>query len=180
MIWKLASKLDQTAAPPVPVIPAQGDADALRLRRVGEWTLAYWRRARGEQTLPPSSALDDLFATEFGPFCVGGQICLTDGPRVLRMGQRFAEAFERKEADRTGAFAAATMLGIVVGLASELQIDPRPLQRSGDFMTDTNRIVRYHVVAMPFRGGLSGAPAWLAAAEWQTEPALRLAGRFSS
>jgi hypothetical protein len=179
MMWKLASKLDQTAAP-LPAAPVHGDADALLLRRAGEWMLAYWRRARGEQAMPPSSALDDLFATEFGPFCVGGQICLTDGPRVLRMGRRFIEAFERKEADRTGAFAAATMLGIVVGLAGELQADPRPVQRGGDFMTDTNRKVRYDAVAMPFRGGLSGAPAWLAAAEWQVEPMVRLVGRRDS
>jgi len=178
-MWKLASKLDQTAAPP-PAASAHGDADALLLRRAGEWTLAYWRRARGEQTLPPSSALDDLFATEFGSFCVGGQICLTDGPRVLRMGRHFTEAFERKKADRTSAFAAATVLGIAVGLAGEFQIDPRPVQRGGEFTTDTNRRVRYHAVAMPFRGGLSGAPAWLAAAEWQTESAVRFARRLSS
>lgn len=168
-MWKLASTFDQTTASML-ARPLPDDADALLLRRAGEWMLASWRRARGEQTLPPSSALDDLFATEFGPFCVGGQICLTDGPRVLRLGRRFTDAFERKEADRTSAFAAATMLGIVVGLAGELQIDPRPVQRSGDFMTDTNHSVRYHAVAMPFRGGLSGAPAWLAAAEWRIEP----------
>jgi len=171
-MWKLATTLDQTATAPVPMMPVPGDADALLLRRASEWMLAHWRRARGDQVLPPSSALDDLFATEFGPYCVGGQICMSDGPRVVRMGQRFTEAFERKEADRTGAFAAATMLGILVGLAGDLQIDPRPVERSGDFMTDTNRIVRYHAVAMPFRGGLSGAPAWLAAAEWRMEPRL--------
>jgi len=171
-MWKLATTLDQTARAPVPAISVPGDADALLLRRASEWMLAHWRRARGDQALPPSSALDDLFATEFGPFCVGGQISMSDGPRVLRMGRRFTEAFERKEADRTGAFAAATMLGILVGLAGDLQIDPRPVERGGDFMTDTNRIVHYHAVAMPFRGGLSGAPAWLAAAEWRTEPRL--------
>lgn len=178
-MWKLAPKLDRITVP-IPAVHAREDADALLLRRAGEWMLAYWRRARGEQTLPPSSALDDLFATEFGPFCVGGQICLTDGPRVLRMGRRFTEAFDRKEADRTGAFTAATVLGIVVSMASELQLDPRPFQRGGDFMTDTDRAVRYHVVAMPFRGGLSGTPAWLAAAEWQVEPSLPHAATLSS
>lgn len=171
-MWKLASALDQTATTSMPALPVRGDADTLLLRRASEWALAHWRRARGDQALPPSSALDDLFATEFGPFCIGGQICMTDGPRVLRMGRRFTEAFERKEADRTGAFTAATVLGIVVGLAGDLQIDPRPVERGGDFMTDTNRIVRYHAVAMPFRGGLSGAPAWLAVAEWRMEPRL--------
>lgn len=171
-MWKLATTLDQNAMAPVPAMPVPGDADTLLLRRASEWMLAHWRRARGDQALPPSSALDDLFATEFGPYCVGGQICMSDGPRVVRMGQRFTDAFERKEADRTGAFAAATILGILVGLAGDLQIDPRPVERGGDFMTDTNRIVRYHAVAMPFRGGLSGAPAWLAAAEWRMEPRL--------
>jgi hypothetical protein len=178
-MWKLASKLDQIAAP-MPAVPAQDDADTILLRRASEWMLASWRRARGDQALPPSSALDDFFATDFGPFCVGGQICLTDGPRVLRMGRHFTEAFERKEADRTGAFAAAAVLGIVVGLAGELQIDPRPAQRGGDFMTETNRIVRYHAVAMPFRGGLSGAPAWLAAAEWRIESTGRLTDQILS
>lgn len=98
----------------------------------------------------------------------------------MRLGQRFTEAFERKEADRTGAFAAATMLGLVVGLAGELQTDPRPVQRGGDFMTDANRVVRYHAVAMPFRGGLSGAPAWLAAAEWRMDAPVHLAGQLAS
>ncbi|MGE0093406.1 MAG: hypothetical protein AB7M05_10855 [Alphaproteobacteria bacterium] len=178
-MWKLASKLDQTMAP-MPAVSAQDNADALLLRRASEWMLAYWRRARGDQVLPASSALDDLFATEFGAFCVGGQIGLTEGPRVLRMGRHFTEAFARKDADRTGAFAAATMLGIVVGLAGDLQIDPRPVQRGGDFMTDTNRMVRYHAVAMPFRGGVSGVPAWLAAAEWRVEPAEHLVGRVAT
>ncbi len=171
-MWKLASTLDRTVTTPMPAMPVHGDANSFLLRRASEWMLAHWRRARGDQALPPSSALDDLFATEFGPFCVGGQICMTDGPRVLRMGRHFTDAFERKETDRTGAFTAATMLGIVVGLAGDLQVDPRPVERGGDFMTDTNRIVRYHAVAMPFRGGLSGAPAWLAAAEWRMEPRL--------
>jgi hypothetical protein len=63
----------------------------------------------------------------------------------------------------------------VVGLAGELQADPRPIQRGGEFVTDTDRMVRYHAVAVPFRGGLSGAPAWLAAAEWQTKPMIRMA-----
>lgn len=175
---KLAPTLDQIATPAA--VPAVGAAEALLLRRASEWMLAYWRRAREGHEMPPSTALDDLFATEFGPYCVGGQISMTEGPRVLRVGGRFTEAFERKEADRAGAFAAAAMLGLVVGLAGELQTDPRPHQRAGDFITDSNRLVHYHAVVLPFRGGLSGAPAWLAAAEWRMVPGVRSPRRLSS
>ena len=58
--------------------------------------------------------------------------------------------------------------------------DPRPIQRSGDFTTEGHRFVRYHAVAMPFRGGLGAAPAWLAAAECNAVPLSMVIDRQAS
>lgn len=177
-MWKLASKLDQTASPHP--LPSALTADELLLRRASEWMLACWRRARGGALLPPASALDDLFATEFGPYCVGGRMSATEGARITRLGRRFSEAFEQKAIGRANAFSAATMLGIAVGLAGELQNEARPVQRAGDFTTEGNRFVCYHAVVLPFRGGPGAAPAWLVAADWNIAPLSTLARRRAS
>lgn len=178
-MWKLASPLDQMAIPG-PGMPVAEAANPLLLRRASEWMLAHWRRAKGDQAMPLSSALDALFATQFGPCCVSGALSLTESPRVARMGERFTAALQGKDLDRADAFAAATTLGMLVSLADELQMDPRPVQQSGEFLIEGKRTARYHAVAMPFRGDFSSPPAWLGAAEWQIQPVGASAARLVS